>query len=126
MEILIDTNTLIYVAKDKIDLFTIIKDQFPHAEVIIPKEVIEEIKKIKENAEKLKERSAASLILQIINKKHIKKISMGEGDVDDLLIKEASEREAAVITSDKNLKQKLKKANVKTIYLKQKKILEAD
>jgi len=126
MEILIDTNTLIYAAKDKIDLFTLIKDSFPHAEIIIPKEVLEEVKNIKENAKKLREKEAASLILQIINKQYIKKISMGEGNVDDLLIKEASERKAAVITSDKNLKQKLKKANIKTIYLKQKKILEDD
>ena len=126
MEILIDTNTLIYAANSKIDLFTIIKETFTEAEIIIPKEVIEELKKIKEDARKMSDKRAASLILQIINKRYIKKIEMGDGNVDDLLIKEASERKAAVITSDKNLKQKLKKANIKTIYLKQKKILEAD
>lgn len=126
MEILIDTNILIYAAKDKIDLFKLIKDNFPNAEIIIPEEVILEIKKIKEKAEKMKERKAASLILQIINKNYIKKIRLGEGNVDELLIETALDREAAIITSDKTLKQKLKKANVKTIYLKQKRILEVD
>lgn len=126
MEILIDTNILIYAGKDNIDLFKLIKDNFPNAEVIIPEEVIFEVKKMKENAKKLKEKKAASLILQIINKNYIKKIRLGEGDVDDLLLEEALKRKAAIITSDKTLKQKLKKANVKTIYLKQKKILEVD
>ncbi|UCD04542.1 MAG: hypothetical protein JSW73_02835 [Candidatus Woesearchaeota archaeon] len=126
MEILVDTNALIYAASSKIDIFTVIRETFTDAEILIPKEVIEELKKIREGARKLSDKRAASLILQIINKRYIKKIEMGEGNVDDLLIKEALKRKAAVITSDKNLKQKLKKANIKTIYLKQKKILEAD
>ena len=126
MEILIDTNTLIYAAKDKVDLFSLIKNQFPHAEIIIPEEVILEIKRVKANAKKLKERKAASLILQIMKNIPIKKIVMGQGNVDNLLAKEALMRKAAVLTYDKLLKQKLKKAGIRTIFLKQKKILEAD
>lgn len=124
MDVIVDTNTLIYAAKDKIDLFKLIKEHFPDSEAIIPEEVIKELKTIKDKARKLNERKAASLALKIMNSKHIKKIKMGEGEVDSLLIEEALNRNAPVITSDKNLKGKLKKAGVKTVYLKQKRILE--
>lgn len=126
MEILIDANALIYAGEGKIDLFNLIKDHFPQAEVIVPEEVIEEVKTVREKAKKGRSRKAASLILQIINGKAIKEISLGKGEVDDLLLEEALRRKAAVLTSDKHLKRKLKKAGVETIYLKQKRILEAD
>lgn len=126
MEIIIDTNTLIYSAKEKNDLFALINERYPHAKIIIPEEVLKEVEKIKEFADKFKERKAASLILQILEIKNFKKIKMGEGLVDDRLIKEGLSRNAYVLTADKFLKGKLKKAGVKTMYLKQKRIIEVD
>ena len=126
MKIIIDNNVLIYAAKEKIDLFKLIRDTYTDSEIIIPEEVLSEVNKLKEHGRKLKDRKAASLILQILNKKHTRKIKMGDGSVDDLLIKEAVSRSAAVITSDKLLKQKLKKAGVKTIYLRNKRTIEED
>lgn len=124
MEIIIDTNILVYSAKEKIDLFKLINKEYPHAKIIIPEEVLQEINRISESADKLKERSAAKLILKILEIKNFKKINMGRGEVDTLLIEKGLSREAFVLTADKFLKGKLKKAGVKTIYLKQKRLIE--
>lgn len=128
MKIILDTNFLIYCAKEKIDYMeeidNLINDKY---EIIIPEPVVEELKKViskkkpKIPREKRKpkfkkttgrDKEAASLALQLIdiyNKEgKIKIIEINGKNVDDVLINLSRENPKNVIcTLDKEMRKKL-------------------
>ncbi len=107
MKILLDTNFLLYCAKQKID-YTELSGNF-----FVLTLVIEELQKLKEKARKKEDREAADLALQLL-KNHKVKILKSKGDADQAII-EKSEN-CIVATMDRELKKKLKgRARILTI-----------
>ena len=115
-KILLDTNFLIDVARFKIDL-----SELHHLVsggqlcVIFP--VIEELEKIAHTKTKESRYARAALFLA----SNLKKISV-TGSADEALLRMANEK-TIVATNDRELRKKLIKAGVKTIYLRAKKHL---
>ena len=128
MKIILDTNFLIYCAKEKIDYMEKIDNLInQYYEVVVPFQVIEELKKImnkikiKIPKEKRKpkfkkttgrDKEAASLSLQLIDKYieegKIKKISAEGKIVDEALINLAKENNENIIcTLDREMRKKL-------------------
>ena len=77
MQIILDTNFLIYCAKEKFDyieeLSNILNENY---ELVVPEQVVEEMKKLKGDKMKKvsrKDKMAADLALQILEKNKIKK-----------------------------------------------------
>ena len=107
----LDTNFIMSCAKQKIDFFDEIK--FLGMKILIPEEVIEELKKIKETGKKLHSRKTAELSLKILEKNEFKKIKLNEKNVDKGLVKiSRKKKEIFVATLDKELKRKIKNQKI--------------
>jgi len=117
MEIILDTNFILSAVKNKLDFMDAEKYGF----LVLPQEVIKEIRKIKEKGEK-RERDVSSLALKIIEKsERIKRIKLGNKNVDKGIIDYADRRKVIVATLDKELKKKLRgKARIITIRARKK------
>ncbi len=109
---LLDTNFILTCIKQKIDFFEELK--FMGLEILIPKQVIRELKNIKI--------PEAKFALRLLEKNKFKEIDIGKGEVDKK-IKFFAEKnpEILVATLDKELQKKLKN---KKIVIRGKKRLE--
>ncbi len=117
MKVIIDTNAFAMIEQFKIDLIEQIKKEIPNAEIITIKQVISELKN-------LKDKKAARYALALIEKEKIKIEDAGEGKADDVIIKYAEEKKAAVATNDKELKKRCIEKEIPIIYMRQKKRIE--
>jgi len=104
----LDTNFILTCVKQKIDFLDEIK--FMGIEILIPEEVLEEIKEIMRFGKRLYFRENAKLALKILNKNEFKKIKLGTADVDKGLVNFAAKnKDVIVATLDRELKKKIKK-----------------
>lgn len=104
----LDTNFILTCVKQKIDFFDEIK--FMGLEIIIPEEVIFELKKIQKGGSKLHSRNTAQLALKILEKNQFKKIKLGTKNVDKGLVELAKkDKEPIIATLDKEMKYKIKR-----------------
>ena len=112
-EIIIDTNFILTSIKNKIDLFYELENLFGVYEVIIGKQIFDELEKInlKKN-EKFIDRENAGLAIQILNKKKIKIINFNTSDADAGIIKYVIKKPGTIVaTLDRGLKKKIKEKN---------------
>lgn len=122
--ILLDTNFILTCVKQKIDFFEDIK--FMGMKIIIPKQVLNELKIIVNSKKKLHFRKDSELCLKIIEKekKSFKEIDLSEyGKNTDKGIKNFAEKNKNIIvaTLDKELKNKIKN---RKLVIREKKNLE--
>ena len=122
-EVLIDTNFILTCVKQKIDFFEDIK--FMGLEILIPKQVINELKIILNSKKKLHFRKDANLCLKIIEteKDFFKIIDLSKyGKNTDKGIKNFAEKNKNIIvaTLDKELKNKIK--NLKLVIREKSKL----
>ena len=104
----LDTNFILTCVKQKIDFFDEIR--FMGMEILIPEEVLEEIKRIMNRGKKLHFRENAKLTLKILETEKFKKIKLGTEDVDTGLANFATKnKDVTVATLDRELKKKIKK-----------------
>ena len=122
MRIILDTNFLVYCARQKIDY---IREIPILGEIVILSSVLKELEKIKKKARKEKDKESANLALQILNKnlkeKKIKIVKTKENA--DKAIQKIAEKQDVVATMDKELKRKLK-GKVRILSIRQRKKLE--
>ena len=116
MKILVDTNVLIYSAKNRFDLFDELK-HFGASDILIPKKVVEELKQLSKTANKGSDKKAAKLAIQIINYSEIKLIKIDSGHTDDAIISYSKTNNNLVITNDSELKKRLTEENIKVLTL---------
>jgi len=124
MKVILDTNFLIYCAKEKLDyeeaLLSLLNEDY---ELVVPEQVIEELKIVmKKKKEKIpllkrkpkykkttgRDKAAAELALQILEKKMIKKIKIEGRNVDLAIINLAKENNKNIVcTLDKEMRGRL-------------------
>lgn len=98
---LLDTNFILSCIRKKIDFFEDI--QLMGLSVIIPKQVIEEIKGLS------KSKPEAEIALKILEKNVFKKVTLHGRNVDNGIVKIAKENENYVIaTLDRGIKNQIK------------------
>ena len=101
---ILDTNFILTAIKYKMDILEGIT--FLGLTPVVPKQVIEELKKIVESKKKLKFKDDAKLALKILSK--TKKIDIKNAYVDKGLIDYSKQNKSAIIaTMDKELKSKI-------------------
>ena len=106
-QVVLDTNFILTCIRNKIDFFEEIK--FKGMQILIPKQVITEIKRINNSKKKLRFREDAKLSLEILEKNKFESICLGKGHVDKLLLKFAEiNSQVIVATLDRELKKKVK------------------
>ena len=106
MKIILDTNFLIYCAKEKLDyneeLSNLLNENFT---LVVPKQVIEELKRLKIKAKKGKDKIACDLALQILKKSNVKKVNPIGKNVDQAIINLAnSNNKNIVCTLDREMR----------------------
>ena len=97
-KVVLDSSFILTCVKQKIDFFEEIK--LIGMLILIPKQVIREIKGI--------DNSNSKLALRIIQKNKFKEIDLGKGKVDNLLINFAKKKDVIVATLDREIKKKTK------------------
>ena len=121
IKIILDTNFLVYSAKQRVDylreIFNLISEK---KEIIVLSSVVSELENLAAKSRKLKNRASAELALKILkNYVKDKKIKIRESDKKaDYTIKEISKKERNVIlaTADRKLKSEVKgKARILSI-----------
>jgi len=123
MEIVIDTNALIYAAKYKIDIIKAIRQALGITGVYVPNLVVNELRNLSKNADKKADKDAAWLAYQIVTKNKITELDLS-GKTDEAIMAYAVGHGASVLTNDTMLKFKLKQLGVKVYNIRQKKLVE--
>lgn len=103
--VILDTSFILSCIQKKIDFFEEI--ELMGMQVIIPKQVISEIKGIAQSKKKLKFRESAKLAIKILEKNSFKKIDLKSKNVDNGLINMANKKNYLIATLDKEIKEKV-------------------
>ena len=114
MKIILDTNFLMAVSQFKIDIFQELKGH----ELYIIDAILAELKKLSKGNSK--HSKAALLALVLIENKHLKTLPSKKKSADNLLIM-YSKKGYVIATQDRILRNKIKKAGGKSIYIRQRK-----
>ncbi|MAG79108.1 hypothetical protein CMI40_01910 [Candidatus Pacearchaeota archaeon] len=118
-KVIIDTNFILSCIRNKIDFFEEIK--LMGMEILIPKQVIDELKRIHNSKKKLHFRENAKVALKILEKNSFKKIDLKQKYVDKGLIQFTKKNQNIIIaTLDRELKMKIK--NPKLVIRNKKKL----
>ena len=106
-QVILDTNFILTCVKQKIDFFQELK--LMGIKIIIPAQVIDELRKILNSKKKLRFRDNAKVSLNLFKKNKFKKIDLSEKYVDKALINFAKKHPRIIIaTLDRELKKKIK------------------
>jgi len=118
MKVILDTNFLMYCAKEKIDYAEdIVELVNAKASLVVPEQVIKELENLKQGAKKYSDREAAELSIKLLKANKIKTIEIPGGRTDNAIAKASPGN--IVATVDKRLQNKLEK----TIIIRSKKKL---
>jgi rRNA-processing protein FCF1 len=125
MKIIIDTNFILTLIKEKINLDISLKELLGLYEILVPEGVIEELKKISQDKKtRVVDREIALVSLSILGK--FKLLKMENKDVDTGIVKFVlNNPEIVVATLDKELRSRIliKNSKVKFLIIRGKKRL---
>ena len=126
MKIILDTNIILYAAKQKVDLVSSLKERFGQTiTLIVPDLVKEELASLTTSAKKGADKRAAKLALQIVEFSKLKEMKISK-PVDNGLTKLAKKEKALVATNDAELRRNLRKEGIRVIFLRQNKLIGED
>ncbi len=126
VKVILDLNFLLIPLQFRIDIFEELNNLLGKAEPVILSTTIEEIRKI------LKRSSGGrylqfSTALRLAEKCEVIKVKRRKGEsYDDVILRVAKGTGMPVATNDSELRKRLRKAGLTTIYLRQKSRLEID
>jgi|TARA_Y100000310_G_scaffold165100_1_gene164840 rRNA-processing protein FCF1 len=109
MKVILDTNFLIYCAKEKLDYIEEINNILNEGfDLVVPEQVIEELKRLRIKAKKGKDKDACDLALKILDKKKINIVYPAGKSVDDAIIQLAQENSKNIVcTLDREMRWEL-------------------
>ena len=105
-KVILDTSFILTAIRNKLDFLEEIK--FLGLQAIIPKQVIDELKKIIESKKKLRFKDEAKIAIRLFKKRKVQKIDLKANYVDKGVINYAKKnKEAIIATLDRELKMKI-------------------
>ena len=109
MKVILDTNFLIYCAKEKLDYIEEINNILNEGfNLVVPEQVIEELKRLRIKAKKGKDKDACDLALKILDKKKINIVQPSGKSVDDAIMQLAQENSKNIVcTLDREMRWEL-------------------
>lgn len=113
MKIILDTNALMVPVQSGVDIFSELAT-LNFNEFIVPSGVVRELELIASGTGA--DRNAARVALSLLNRCTIIDT---EGDVDDAILRLATDMHVAVFTNDTGLKRRLLDDGVKVVYVRQ-------
>jgi len=125
VKVILDTNFLLVPVTLGVDVFTLIREFDPSAELFVVDKTLDELKKIQ--AEQRKFREAASIAAQLVKQQNIKVIKTEKNKNTDQIIAETAEKHKCVVaTQDRGLKALLRQKQIPIIILRQKKYIRLE
>lgn len=121
--IIVDTNMLFVPIREKFELFKELSYNYPSSEIVVLKDSIDELEKLDKKGV-----SDAKIAKENILKQGIRIVDVGiGGDVDSKIVAYAKKHNAFIVTSDKTLKERAKKAGLSCLafYKSRKKLVVA-
>lgn len=114
--ILLDTNFLLIPVQFNVDVYTQARELMPDSELIVLKQSLKELEKVKKG----------DLALKVMNSMNVNIIntSISASNVDELILRYAQKNDCIIATQDKELKQKALKNGVSVLILRQRKYLQ--
>lgn len=107
--IVLDTNFLIYCAKQKIDYVEEIKNLLSEDhKLIVPSQVITELKTLQVKAKKYSDKNAAKLSLALLKSNKINEVNVDGSYADEAILSLSKDRNIIIATHDRILKNKLR------------------
>lgn len=109
MKIILDTNFLIYCAKNKLDYKEEISNLLGRkCELVVPVQVVNELKRLREKAKKLRDREACDLALQLLKANKIKIARIKAKNADNAILNSAKGKKGNIVaTLDRGMRKKL-------------------
>jgi len=106
MKVILDTNFLIYCAKEKLDYVEKIQNLLNESyDLVVPVQVVEELNRLKVKAKKGKDKFASDLALQLLESNKIEKININGKNVDEGIINLAKKNSKNIVaTLDKEMR----------------------
>jgi rRNA-processing protein FCF1 len=112
MKVILDTNFLIYCAKNKLDyneeILNLIKEGF---DLVVPEQVVDELKKLKNDKFRKvsgKDKASADLALQLLDFNKVQKVKTHGKTVDEAIVNLANEdKKNIVCTLDREMRHTL-------------------
>ncbi len=106
MKVILDTNFLIYCAKNKLDYVEKIKELLNEEfELVVPSSVIRELEILKIKTKKGKDKTASGLALQLLEFNKIKKVKTKGKTVDEGIINLSKENPKNIVcTLDREMR----------------------
>ena len=109
MKIILDTNFLIYCAKEKFDyveeLGNLVNENY---ELVVPLKVVEQLERLKIKTKKGKDKIASDLALQLLEKNKVKKVVTSGKNVDESILNLSKENKKNIVcTLDREMRWKL-------------------
>lgn len=87
IKVILDTNFLVYCAENKLDYVAEISRLMEEGyELVVPKQVVEELKEIYQNAKKMGDRTASWLALKLLEHNKVKVIEAHGSYADEAII----------------------------------------
>lgn len=125
-KVIFDTNFLFVPLQFKIDIFGEIESLIGRFEPIVLSITLEELKKLLiKRSEKI--RRQALLALELTKKCRIMEVDLKPCEkIDEVILRVAKENNCIVATNDRQLRKKLRKSNVPTIFVRQKSYLQIE
>jgi rRNA-processing protein FCF1 len=108
IQVILDTNFLVYCAENKIDYKNEISNLLNESyELVVPKQVIDELNDLYKNSKKMSDRTASWLALKLIEHNHVKIVDVRAGYADEAII-QMLRINSIVATLDLELRKKLR------------------
>lgn len=120
MEAILDTNSLVYAAKQKIDIYSLLTEKGYNP--VLLSCVAEELGLLSTNAERGVDKRAAKLALQIAIK-NARKVEVEQKYADAAILEYAMKNSSIILTNDKALRRKAKSRGVSSLSISKNKLL---
>jgi rRNA-processing protein FCF1 len=112
IKIILDTNFLVYCAENKIDYSSGIMEIMTEGyELVIPEQVLAELREMAEKSKKLSDRSAAFLAMKILEHNAVKTVNAAGRFADEAILN-LVRMGSIVATLDLELRKKLRNSRV--------------
>ena len=108
IQVVLDTNFLVYCAENKVDYASGIDEIMTEGfELVVPSQVISELENLSVKAEKYSTKIAARLALKIIGSNKVKVLKIEAGYADEAILKMAKQNNVIAATIDSELRKKI-------------------
>jgi rRNA-processing protein FCF1 len=108
IKIILDTNFLVYCAENKIDYKEGIENLVNEGiELVVPFQVIDELKDLAENSSKFSDKQAARLALKLLEHNKVRELVVRGVHADEAILNILKKEKAIVATIDYQLRKKV-------------------